>query len=229
MPLDESKLGFDTLAVHAGQAPDPSTTARAVPIYQTTSFVFRDTEHAANLFNLSELGFIYSRIMNPTFDVFEKRMAALEGGIGALATSSGQAAQLMGILNIVNAGDEMVSSTSLYGGTYNQFHYTFPKMGIKAHFVDPGDPENFRRAITPKTKLVYAETLGILANLGPAHPRRGVATKQILLDGRLVVAREHVKSRDGFLRLDARWQRARMSEFVSLKTDHVVKRGNHQR
>jgi O-acetylhomoserine (thiol)-lyase len=160
MPLDESKLGFDTLAVHGGQMPDPHTTARAVPIYQTTSYVFRDTEHAANLFGLKELGNIYTRIMNPTQDVFEKRVALLEGGIGALAASSGQAAETMAILNIVHAGDEMISSTSLYGGTYNLFHYTLPKMGITVHFVDPGDPENFRRAITPKTKLIYAETLG---------------------------------------------------------------------
>ena len=127
---------------------------------QTTSYVFRDTAHAASLFALEEFGFIYTRLMNPTQDVFEKRVALLEGGIGALATSSGQAAQTLGILNILGAGDEMVSSASLYGGTYNQFHYTFPKMGIKVHFVDPSDPENFRKALTPKTKLVYAETLG---------------------------------------------------------------------
>ena len=160
MPLDETTLRFDTLAVHGGQVPDPTTNARAVPIYQTTSYVFNDTEHAANLFSLKELGYIYTRLMNPTQDVFEKRMALLEGGAAALAASSGQAAQTMAILNIVHAGDEMVSATSLYGGTYNLFHYTLPKMGITVHFVDPSDPENFRRAITPKTKLVYAETLG---------------------------------------------------------------------
>ena len=160
MPLDESKLRFDTLAVHGGQTPDPTTTARAVPIYQTTSFVFNDTQHAANLFGLQELGFIYSRLMNPTQDVFEKRIALLEGGVAALAAASGQAAETMAILNIVHAGDEMVASTSLYGGTYNLFHYTLPKLGIIVHFVDPADPENFRKAITPKTKLVYAETLG---------------------------------------------------------------------
>jgi O-acetylhomoserine (thiol)-lyase len=160
MALDETKLGFDTLAVHGGQAPDPATTARAVPIYQTTSYVFHDTEHAANLFSLKELGFIYTRIMNPTQDVFEKRMALLEGGVAALAASSGQAAETMAILNIAHAGDEIVSATSLYGGTYNLFHYTLPKMGIGVRFVDPSDPENFRRAITPKTKLLYAETLG---------------------------------------------------------------------
>ena len=160
MPLDESQLRFDTLAVHGGQTPDPTTTARAVPIYQTTSFVFNDTQHAANLFGLQELGFIYSRLMNPTQDVFEKRVALLEGGVAALAAASGQAAETMAILNIVHAGDEMVASTSLYGGTYNLFHYTLPKLGITVHFVDPADPENFRKAITPKTKLVYAETLG---------------------------------------------------------------------
>ena len=160
MPLDESKLHFDTLAVHGGQTPDPTTTARAVPIYQTTSFVFNDTQHAANLFGLQELGFIYSRLMNPTQDVFEKRVALLEGGVAALAAASGQAAETMAILNIVHAGDEMVASSSLYGGTYNLFHYTLPKLGITVNFVDPSKPENFRKAITPKTKLVYAETLG---------------------------------------------------------------------
>ncbi|NLH98044.1 MAG: O-acetylhomoserine aminocarboxypropyltransferase/cysteine synthase [Chthonomonadales bacterium] len=160
MALDESKLGFDTLAVHGGQTPDPATTARAVPIYQTTSFVFNDTDHAADLFALRQLGNIYTRIMNPTQDVFEKRVALLEGGVGALAASSGQAAETLAILNILQAGDEMVSSASLYGGTYNLFHYTLPKLGITVHFVDPSDPENFRRAITGNTKLVYAETLG---------------------------------------------------------------------
>ena len=160
LALDESKLAFDTLAVHGGQVPDPTTTARAVPIYQTSSYVFHNTQHAADLFGLKELGFVYTRLMNPTQDVFEKRVALLEGGIGALATASGQAAQALGILNIVHAGDEMISSTSLYGGTYNLFHYTFPKLGITVHFVDPDDPENFRKALTPKTKLIYAETLG---------------------------------------------------------------------
>ncbi len=160
MALDESQLKFDTLAVHGGQTPDPATGARAVPIFQTTSYVFRDTAHAASLFGLEELGFIYTRLMNPTQDVFEKRVALLEGGIGALATSSGQAAQAVAILNILEAGDEIVASASLYGGTYNQFHYTLPKMGIKVHFVDPSDPENFRKALTLKTKLLYSETLG---------------------------------------------------------------------
>ena len=160
MPLDESKLSFDTLAVHAGQAPDPTTTARAVPLYQTTSYVFRDAEHAANLFGLKEFGNIYTRLMNPTTDVLEKRVAALEGGIGALATASGQAAETLAILNILSAGDHIVSSASLYGGTYNLFHYTLPKLGIETTFVDPSDPANFEKAITDKTRVVFAESMG---------------------------------------------------------------------
>lgn len=160
MALDETKLGFDTLAVHGGQAPDPATTARATPIYQTTSYVFHDADHAADLFALRQLGNIYTRIMNPTQDVFEKRMALLEGGVGALATSSGQAAETLAILTLLQAGDEMISSTALYGGTFNLFRYTLPKLGINVHFVDPEDPENFRRALTPKVKLLYAESVG---------------------------------------------------------------------
>jgi O-acetylhomoserine (thiol)-lyase len=164
MPIQEAtlerKLGFDTLALHGGQKPDPTTGARAVPIYQTTSFVFKDTTHAANLFALKEFGNIYTRIMNPTWDVLEQRVAALEGGVAALVASSGQAAETMAILNIASAGDQIVSSASLYGGTYNLFHYTLPKLGITTAFVDPSDPENFQRAITSKTRLLYAETLG---------------------------------------------------------------------
>jgi O-acetylhomoserine (thiol)-lyase len=160
MPLDESKLGFDTLALHAGQVPDPTTTARAVPIYQTTSYVFNDADHAANLFSLKEFGNIYTRLMNPTTDVFEKRVAALEGGIGALAAASGQAAETLAILNILNAGDHIVSSASLYGGTYNLFKHTLPKLGITTTFVDPSNPENFAAAIGDKTRLIFAETLG---------------------------------------------------------------------
>ena len=156
----ERKLGFDSIALHGGQKPDPTTGARAVPIYQTTSFVFKDTAHAANLFALKEFGNIYTRIMNPTWDVLEQRVAALEGGVGALATASGQAAEALAILNIASSGDQIVSSESLYGGTYNLFHYTLSKMGIETAFVDPGKPENFKRAITSKTRLVYAETLG---------------------------------------------------------------------
>ncbi len=156
----EKKPGFETLALHAGQTPDPTTGARAVPIYQTTSFVFKDSTHAANLFALKEFGNIYSRIMNPTWDVLEQRVAALEGGIAALVAASGQAAETMAVLNIATAGDHIVSSASLYGGTYNLFHYTLPKMGIASSFVDPSKPENFKRAITSKTRLIYAETLG---------------------------------------------------------------------
>ena len=156
----EKKLGFDTLALHGGQQPDPATGARAVPIYQTTSYVFKDTTHAANLFALKEFGNIYTRIMNPTSGVLEERVAALEGGVGALATASGQAAATLAILNIARAGEQIVSSASLYGGTYNLFHHTLPKLGIEAIFVEPSDPENFRKAITPKTRLIYAETLG---------------------------------------------------------------------
>lgn len=154
------KLGFDTLQVHAGQKPDPATGSRAVPIYQTTSYVFRDTEHGANLFALKEPGNIYTRIMNPTNDVFEQRMAALEGGVAALAVASGSAAITYSILNIAGAGDEIVSASTLYGGTHNLFSATLPKLGIKTVFVDPDDPENFRRAINEKTKALYIETLG---------------------------------------------------------------------
>ncbi|MDH7568163.1 MAG: homocysteine synthase [Armatimonadota bacterium] len=150
----------ETLALHAGQQPDPATGARAVPIYQTTSFVFRDTEHAADLFALRQLGNIYTRIMNPTTDVFEKRVAALEGGTGALALASGQAAEMVALLNLAGAGDEIVSSTTLYGGTYTLFRYSLAKLGITTRFVDASDPENFARAITPRTKALYAETIG---------------------------------------------------------------------
>lgn len=157
---EERKLGFDTLQVHAGQEPDPTTGSRAVPIYQTTSYVFRDSEHAANLFALKEFGNIYTRIMNPTQDVFEQRVAALEGGVGALAVASGSAAITYSILNIAGAGDEIVSSSSLYGGTYNLFSTTLPKLGIKVIFVDSSNPENFRKAITSKTRAIFAETIG---------------------------------------------------------------------
>ncbi|MEB3100734.1 homocysteine synthase [Ferviditalea candida] len=157
---EERQYSLETLAVHAGQEIDPTTMSRAVPIYQTTSYGFRDTDHAANLFALKEFGNIYTRIMNPTTDVFEKRIAALEGGAAALATASGQAAITTAILNIAGAGDEIVTSSRLYGGTYNLFAITLPKLGIKVHFVDPSDPDNFRRAITPNTKAVYAETIG---------------------------------------------------------------------
>lgn len=152
--------GFDTLALHAGQKPDAETGARAVPIYQSTSFVLGDTKRAARLFSLEEAGFAYTRMINPTQSVFEERVAALEGGVGALAVASGQAAITYSILTIAQAGDEIVSSAALYGGTYNLFHHTLPKLGIKVHFVNPDDPENFRSAITDKTKAVYAEVIG---------------------------------------------------------------------
>lgn len=157
---NEAELRFDTLAVHGGQQPDPTTLARAVPIYQTTSYLFTDADHAARLFALQEFGNIYTRIMNPTVDVFERRMALLEGGVGALATASGQAAETLAILTILKAGDEIVSANSLYGGTYNLFRHTLPKMGIKVTFVDPSDPNNFRRALNPRVKLFYAEMVG---------------------------------------------------------------------
>ena len=152
--------GFETLSLHAGHVADPATGARAVPIYQTTSFVFRDTEHAAALFSLQETGNIYTRIMNPTTDVLEQRIAALEGGVGALALASGQAAESLGILNLCNAGDNLVSVTTLYGGTYNLFHYTLPKYGIETRFVDPANPQNIADAIDDKTRLVFLEAIG---------------------------------------------------------------------
>lgn len=160
MPIDESKLHFDTLALHGGQVPDPTTHARAVPIYATTSYTFDSSEHAARLFALQEPGNIYTRIMNPTTDVFEKRVALLEGGVGALAVASGQSAELISILNIVGAGDEIVSATSLYGGTYNLFSHTLSRLGIKVKFVDSSKPGNFREAITPRTRAFYAESVG---------------------------------------------------------------------
>jgi O-acetylhomoserine (thiol)-lyase len=152
--------GFETLALHGGQEPDPTTNARAVPIYQTTSYVFDDADHAADLFALKQFGNIYTRIMNPTTDVFEKRVAALEGGVGALAFSSGSAAVTFSILNIAGAGDHIVSAGSLYGGTYNLFVHTLPRFGLDVELVDCSDPENYRRAIKPNTKLLYAETVG---------------------------------------------------------------------
>jgi len=156
----DAKLKIETLALHGGQEPDPTTGSRAVPIYQTTSYQFKDTEHAANLFGLKEFGNIYTRLMNPTTDVFEKRIALLDGGVGALATASGQAAITIALLNIAQAGDEIVSADNLYGGTYNLFHYTFAKLGIKVNFVKSNDLTAFQNAITPKTKAIYAESIG---------------------------------------------------------------------
>src|SRR5579863_7297410 len=156
----EVKQQLATLAVHAGQVPDPATGSRAVPIYQTTSYLFQDADHAARLFALQEFGNIYTRIMNPTTDVFEKRVAALEGGAAALATASGQAAETLTITTLAAAGDEIVSTTSLYGGTYNLFHYTLPRLGINVRFVDADDFDGVRAGINEKTKAVYTETLG---------------------------------------------------------------------
>ncbi len=155
------KYRLDTLCVHGGQEEaDASTLARAVPIYQTTSYIFKDSQHAADLFALKEFGNIYTRIMNPTTDVLERRLSALEGGVGALALSSGQAAETVTILNIAKSGDEIMSSASLYGGTVSLFNSTLKKMGIDTIFVDPSDPENFRKALTPKTRLIFAESIG---------------------------------------------------------------------
>lgn len=179
MEKNEKKWHPETLALHGGQEPDPCTGARAVPIYQTTSYQFKDTEHAANLFALKEFGNIYTRIMNPTTDVFEKRMAALDGGIAALATASGQAAITLALLNIAQAGDEIVSADNLYGGTYTLFHYTFKRLGIKVHFVPSQDLSAYPKAITPKTKAVYVESIG--------NPKLDVADLQALSK----IAHEH--------------------------------------
>ena len=156
----DAKLKIETLALHGGQDADPTTGSRAVPIYQTTSYQFKDTEHAANLFGLKEFGNIYTRLMNPTTDVFEKRIALLDGGVGALAVASGQSAITLALLNIARAGDEIVSADNLYGGTYNLFHYTFPRLGITVNFVKSNDLDALQSAITPKTKAIYAESIG---------------------------------------------------------------------
>src|SRR5262245_22252505 len=158
--IPDHTYGFATRALHAGHRPDSETGARAVPIYQTTSYVFEDTAHAAALFNLQRLGNIYTRIMNPTTAVFEERMASLERGVGALAVGSGQAAQFIALTALLESGDEIVSANTLYGGTYTQFDVSFRRLGIQTTFVDPDDPENFRRAITPKTRVLYGETIG---------------------------------------------------------------------
>jgi O-acetylhomoserine (thiol)-lyase len=156
----DTKLKIETLALHGGQDADPATGSRAVPIYQTTSYQFKDTEHASNLFGLKEFGNIYTRLMNPTTDVFEKRIALLDGGVGALAVASGQSAITLALLNIARAGDEIVSADNLYGGTYNLFHYTFPRLGITVKFVKSNELDAFQKAITPKTKAIYAESIG---------------------------------------------------------------------
>ena len=159
-------MGFATRSLHAGHTPDSASRARAVPIYQTTSYTFEDSAHAASLFGLQQFGNIYTRIMNPTTDVFEQRVAALEGGIAGLATSSGQAAQFLAISSLAGLGDEVVASSTLYGGTYTQFDVSFRRIGINVKFVEPDDPENFRKAITPKTRALYGETI--------ANPRMNV-------------------------------------------------------
>ena len=158
--MEKKKLNLGTLGVHGGYTPDPTTGARAVPIYQTTSYVFKDTQDAADLFALKKFGNIYTRLMNPTVGVLEQRMSLLEGGTAAVGTASGQAAITLAILSLVSSGDEIVSTSSLYGGTYTLFNYTLRKLGINTIFVDSTDPENFRKAITPKTKVLYAETIG---------------------------------------------------------------------
>jgi len=172
--MDQQPMKPATLCLHGGQEPDPATNARAVPIYQSTSYVFDDTDHAGRLFGLQEFGNIYSRIMNPTCDVLEKRIALLEGGSGALAVASGQAAESLAILNIAQAGQNIVSSASLYGGTYNLFHYTFPKLGIEGRFVDQSDPENFKSAIDDDTRCILVETIG--------NPRCDVPDFQAIAD-----------------------------------------------
>jgi len=179
MSKNDPNLKIETLALHGGQEADPTTGSRAVPIYQTTSYQFKDTDHAANLFALKEFGNIYSRIMNPTNDVLEKRVALLDGGIGALATASGQAAISLALFNIARVGDEIISADNLYGGTYNLFHYTFPRLGIQVKFVPSNDLPAIRKAITPKTKAVYAESIG--------NPKLDVAD----LEGLARVAHQH--------------------------------------
>lgn len=158
--MPDRQFGFETLALHAGQIPDSATGSRAMPLYQTTSFVFDSPDHAASLFNLQTFGNVYTRLSNPTTAAFEERVAALEGGRAAVATASGQAAEMVALLNILEQGDHIVSSSKLYGGTYTMFNVNFKKLGIDATLVDPDDPENFRRALKPNTKVIFSETLG---------------------------------------------------------------------
>ncbi len=174
MADDTAFTGFETVSLHGGQLPDSATGARAVPIYQTTSYVFRDSDHAAALFSLQEMGNIYTRIMNPTTDVLEQRIAQLEGGVGALAVASGQAAETLAILNIANAGDNIVSITSIYGGTYNLFHYTLPKYGIETRFVQSDNPEDIAAAIDDNTRAVFLEAVG--------NPRLNIPDFQAISD-----------------------------------------------
>ena len=164
-------MKIETLCLHAGQEPDPTTMSRGVPVYRTTSYNFRDTKHAADLFSLKEMGNIYSRIMNPTCDVLEKRLAALEDGGAALALASGTSAIFYSIINICQSGDEVVSANNLYGGTYTQFDSILPTFGIKTNFVNPADPANFAAAITPRTKLLYCESIGNPVWMSPISAR----------------------------------------------------------
>ncbi len=174
--MADREFGIETLCLHAGQSPDPATGARAAPIYQTTSYVFDSADHAASLFNLQTFGNIYTRLMNPTNAMFEERMAALESGRAAVATATGMAAEMVAILTLLEAGDELVAARTLYGGTYSQFDVSFRKLGIDTTFVDPDDPENFARALTKKTKAIYAETIGNpLINVLDIEPVAAVA------------------------------------------------------
>src|SRR5512145_342327 len=175
----DAKLKIETLALHGGQEPDPTTGSRAVPIYQTTSYQFKDTDHAAALFGLTEFGNIYTRLMNPTTDVLEKRIALLDGGVGALAVASGQSAITLALLNIAKAGDEIISADNFFGGTYTLFHYTFPSLGVKVNFVKSNDLAAIEVAITPKTKAIYAESIG--------NPKLDVAD----LTGIAAIAHQH--------------------------------------
>ena len=174
--MADRKYGIETLCLHAGQIPDPATGARAAPIYQTTSFVFDSADHAASLFNLQTFGNVYSRISNPTVAVLEERMAAIENGRAALACATGQAAEVTAILTLVHGGDHIVSASTLYGGTHTLFGVNLKKLGVETTFVDPDDPENFRRAIRPNTKILYAETLGNpLINIVDIEALAGIA------------------------------------------------------
>ena len=186
----EREFGFNTQCLHAGQTVDPTTHARAVPIYQTTSFVFEDTQDAAELFGLEKFGNIYTRIMNPTTDVFEQRVAALEGGVAALATSSGQAAQFLTASSLLDTGDDYVAAATLYGGTYTQFDTTFRRFGYNAIFVEPDDLDNFRNAITPKTKFIFIETI---ANPRMNYCRYRGGCRDRSRGGHPVGGRQHVR------------------------------------
>ena len=218
---------LETLAVHGGQAPDPTTGSRAVPIYQTTSYSFVDTRHAQELFALDEAGNIYSRIANPTVDIFEKRMAQMEGGVAAVATASGQAAMTSAIMALAGAGDHIVASSHLYGGTYTLFAATFPQMGIDVSFVDPTDPENFRKAITGRTKAVVGEVIG--------NPRLHVLDLEAVAEhrprrGRPIHRRQHLRHTSSLPahRVGCRHRRP-FGDKVDRWTWHINRRGGRRR